>query len=92
MWNMWADRLFQSCADESFHPLGTISRDELKAEYERILAIEDEKCRVAQHDHLQEVLELRDKQLVKYKEGGTHSFKRALLEASKTIKAIGVRA
>ena len=90
VWNMWAVKLFESCSSDSFHPLGTISEVEVEDEEYRINSIQDGKLRVSQRSNFDEIMAVRDSEEERYKNLG-HSFRNALLEITKTMKAFGVR-
>ncbi|KAL3144591.1 hypothetical protein ABBQ32_004315 [Trebouxia sp. C0010 RCD-2024] len=52
VWNIWAAKLFASCADPNFHPLGIFTEEEWEEERQRIIMIGNEDIRRAQHANL----------------------------------------
>lgn len=89
VWNMWGSRLFASCADPNFHPLGIITDEEWENEEKRIQDIDNQGIRLAQQNNLEEVKRLRDSEFQRF-HMKPHEFSRALPEATKTLKAFGV--
>lgn len=89
IWNLWAIKLFSSCADVAFHPLGVILDEEWQKEDTRLAMVEEGNIRRAQSANLEEVKRLRDLELQRYNTR-PHSFKEALSEATKTMKALGL--
>ena len=86
---MYAKKLFRSCADANFHPMMKISEREWVAEVERIVALQNNQLQERQSAILEEVHQLREAALAKY-QAQPHSFRRALMEATNTLRAIRV--
>ncbi|DBB03146.1 TPA: hypothetical protein ACH3X1_013376 [Trebouxia sp. C0004] len=90
LWIMYAKKLFRSCADANFHPMMKITEREWRAEEERIAALQNDQVQERQSAILEEVRQLREAALAKY-QAQPHSFRRALMEATNTLRAVGVR-
>ena len=55
VWNMFAHKLFRSCADANFHPVMKISEKEWAAELQRIADLENDQVRTRQTEVLEDV-------------------------------------
>ncbi|KAL0018273.1 hypothetical protein WJX77_002162 [Trebouxia sp. C0004] len=88
LWNMCVKQLFRSCVDANFHPMMKIPNREWEAEVQRIAALHNDEVRERQLAILEEGRQLTEATLSKY-QAQPHSFRRALMEATNTPRAIG---
>ena len=83
--------MFASCLEDTYHPLGRITKEEWESEEERFAMVDDDGQRKAQAANLKEIKQLRDEALRRYQATPPgHRIDAAILDAEKLLKAYGV--
>ena len=83
--------MFASCLEDTYHPLGKITKEEWESEEERIAMVDDNGQQKAQAATLKEIKHLRDEALRRYQaKPPKHRIDAAILDVEKLLKAYGV--